>query len=185
MNNFSENDVDVLINSRFTLNVYGRQFDLKGRSFFKDDEIDVGLEIKSIDDEKQSIAAQWYSVHMNWGDVDVLQTIVETPKELVKYTGFNPYEREKMIRELGMNHEQYMYDQQVIDFQRQENKFMKTYEEDTNYMNWKYAVARGGAQIAGGVISTVAGGASGFALDTIMGSIDWSTGSKAAYASNY
>lgn len=64
-NTFHGEDVDILINSRYVLNVHGTQFNLKGRSFDKGDIIDVGLEIKAIEDEKQSIAAQWYSVEMN------------------------------------------------------------------------------------------------------------------------
>lgn len=41
------------------MNVYGTQFNLKGRSFgVGSEEIDVGLEVKAIEDEKQSIAAQ-------------------------------------------------------------------------------------------------------------------------------
>lgn len=51
--------MDILINSRYQLNVYGTQFNLKGRSFgVGSEEIDVGLEVKAIEDEKQSIAAQ-------------------------------------------------------------------------------------------------------------------------------
>lgn len=153
-NTFHEKDVDVLINSRYMLNVHGTKFQLKGRSYVTtpEDEIEVGLEVKPIDDEKQSIAAIWYWVHMNYGDVDVIQTIVETPKELVKYTDFDPYAREKMIRELGIQHEEYLYEKATIEFDRDENKFMKKYQEDVNYTDWKYSVARGGLQIAGSIV---------------------------------
>lgn len=58
-NTFHGDDVDILINSRYQLNVYGTQFNLKGRSFsIGNEDIDVGLEVKAIEDEKQSIAAQ-------------------------------------------------------------------------------------------------------------------------------
>lgn len=127
--------MDVLINSRYQLNVYGTQFNLKGRSFNQEDEIDVGLEIKAIEDEKQSIAAQWYSVEMNWADIDVIKTIIETPKELTKYTGFNPYERERLMRELGFKYDEYMYEKEMLDIQRDYYKFMKTYETDLNHMH--------------------------------------------------
>lgn len=94
---------------------------------------------------------------MNWGDIDVLQTIIETPKELVKYANFSPYEREKMIRELGLMEKEFLYEQQVIDFQRTENKFLKKHEEDVNHINWKYGVASGAMKFLGGVTDTVSG----------------------------
>lgn len=70
---------------------------------------------------------------MDYNNLDIIKTIIETPKELTKYAGFSHYEREQMIRNLNMAGEQFAYDKQLIEFQRRENKFMNKYEEDSLY----------------------------------------------------
>lgn len=70
---------------------------------------------------------------MNLNEQDIIQTFIETPKELTNYSGFSAYEREQMIRRIGINSEEYLYNMQRLDFQREENKFTNQYEKDWLY----------------------------------------------------
>lgn len=157
--NHHEKDVDVLINTRNELNIFGTKFPLKSRNVAEGDELDIGLYVKAIDDVKQTQSAVWYSVKMNLNEQDILQTYVETPKELTKYSGFSAYEKEKMIRELGLRGQEYLYNKQMLQFQKDENKFTNQYEKDWIYKEWKYQVARGATQIIGGAVGAMTGGA--------------------------
>lgn len=56
------------------------------------------------------------------------------------------------MRELGFKYDEYMYEQELLDVQRDYYKFMKTYETDINHLHWKYTVGRGGARIAAGIV---------------------------------
>lgn len=67
---------------------------------------------------------------MNYNEQDVLNTFIETPKELTNYSGFSAFEREMMIRKIGMNAEEFLYNKQMLDYQREENKFNNQFEKD-------------------------------------------------------
>lgn len=96
---------------------------------------------------------------MNLNEQDVFQTFIETPKELTKYQGFSAYERERLIREIGLKSDEFLYNKQRLEYQREENKFTNQYEKDWIYKEWKYEVARGATQIVGGVLDIASGGA--------------------------
>lgn len=70
---------------------------------------------------------------MNLNEQDIIQTFIETPKELTNYSGFSAYEREKLIREIGLRGQEYMYNVQMLDYQKEENKFTNQYEKDWIY----------------------------------------------------
>lgn len=72
---------------------------------------------------------------MNLNNIDVIRDIIETPKELTKYAGVSVYEREKLIRELGIRSAEYMYQKEQIEFDRRQAKFLDTYEKDRNDMD--------------------------------------------------
>lgn len=157
--NHREDDVDVLINTRSELSIYGNKFPLKSRMYSTEEELDVGLTVEPLHDVKQSQAAAWYKVLMNYNEQDVLNTFIETPKELTNYSGFSAFEREMMIRKIGMNAEEFLYNQQMLNYQREENKFNNQFEKDWIYKEWKYDTARGVTQMVGGAIDMFAGGA--------------------------
>lgn len=162
--NHYENDVDVLINTKNELKIFGQVFPLKSRKYWKEGEvgeagenlqrgeIDIGLYVKPIVDQKQTLAATWYSVSMRFNDQDIIQDIVEVPKEMTKYSGFSNMDREKIIRELGMAGNEYLYQKQMLEFQKQENKFKDKYEYDMNWYQWKYNVIEGALQIPMGIV---------------------------------
>lgn len=182
----------MLINTRNELSVYGNKFPLKSRKISNEDELDLGLSVKPLHDIKQTQAAAWYAVNMNLNDQDILQTFIETPKELTNYSGFSAYEREKMIREIGLRGEEYLYNKQMLEYQKEENKFTNQYEKDWLYKEWKYEVARGATQIVGGVLDVATGGAGmistlgNMAFErTMKYGIENDTGISAPYYSTY
>lgn len=72
---------------------------------------------------------------MNLNNIDVIRDIIETPKELTKYSGVSIYERERLIRELGIRSAEYLYNKQQIEFDKRQAKFLDTYEKDRNHMD--------------------------------------------------
>lgn len=55
--NHKESDVDVLINTRNEINIYGNKFPLKSRKVTNEEELDLGLTVKPLLDVKQTQAA--------------------------------------------------------------------------------------------------------------------------------
>lgn len=53
-----EDDIDIVINTRNVLSAYGTTFNFKSRWDGRDDELDLGLYIKPLLDQKQSLSAQ-------------------------------------------------------------------------------------------------------------------------------
>lgn len=150
--NHKEEDVDVLINTRNELSIYGNKFVLKSRQHTTEDELDIGLYVKPLLDQKQTLAAQWYGVSMRYNEQDVIEEIVETPKEITAYAGYNYLDKERLVRELGMQNAEYMYKKQMIEYQKSENKINDTYEKDMNHYAWKYSVIDGSLQLVLGLV---------------------------------
>lgn len=131
---------------------------MKSRKITEEDELDIGLHVKAIDDIKQTPATAWYRVQMNLNEQDVIETFVETPKLQTKQSEFSPFEMERLVREIRLKGDQYLFNKQMIEYQKVENKFTNQYEQDYNNLQRKYGIARGVMKIIGGVADAAIGG---------------------------
>lgn len=107
--------------------------------------------IKPLVDQKQTIAAQWYSVSMRYNEQDVIEEIIETPKEMTAYAGYNNFDKERMVREFGMMNAEYMFKKQMLEIQKSENKINDQYEKDMQWYEWKYGVVQGALDMVVGI----------------------------------
>lgn len=88
---------------------------------------------------------------MKYNDQDVIEDIIETPKEMTAYTGTNYIEKERLVRQLGMQNAEYMYKRQMLEYQKQENKINDQYEKDMEWYGWKYGVIGGAMDMVVGL----------------------------------
>lgn len=156
--NHIEKDIDVLINTRNELSIHGNKLPFKSRKYSEEPELDLGLHVKALDDITQTEVAVWYAVTMDFNEQDVFQTFIEVPKIMTKQSNYSPFEREQLIRKIGLRGEEYLYNKNMIEYQKTENKFTNQYEQDYNNLQRKYGIGRGVMKMIGGGMDMVIGG---------------------------